>query len=127
MHAWLDRQEPTSISLVGWSQGGALAIHLMRQQPDRFVSAALVGGFVWDLTPHAGIRARRPPVWYGMGDRDDVITPGMAAASRRWLAEHTSADLVELPGESHMLSPRFAGEALEFTADRLAFAAASPA
>jgi hypothetical protein len=29
---------------------------------------------------HAGIRASRPPVWYGMGGRDDVISPAWRGA-----------------------------------------------
>jgi len=117
--AWVDRQDAQRVALVGWSQGGALAVHLLRQRPQRFASAALVAGFVWDRRPHAGIRARRPPVWYGMGARDDVITPAMAAASRRWLAEHTDARVVDFPGETHMLSHAFADGALRFTADVL--------
>jgi phospholipase/carboxylesterase len=117
--AWLDRQDAQSVALVGWSQGGALAVHLLRQRPQRFASAALVAGFVWDRRPHAGLRARRPPVWYGMGAHDDVITPAMGTASRRWLAEHTTAHFVDFPDETHMLSHAFANGALRFTAEAL--------
>jgi phospholipase/carboxylesterase len=117
--AWVERQHANRAALVGWSQGGALAVHLLRQRPDRFASVALVAGFVADTKPHAGVRARRPPVWYGMGGRDDVISPAMAARSRRWLVEHTTATLVDLPDEDHMLSPTFVGPALAFTAAAL--------
>jgi phospholipase/carboxylesterase len=117
---WLEREHDRRIALVGWSQGGALAVHLLRQQPERFVSAAVVAGFVADTRPHAGMRSRRPPVWYGMGGRDDVIPAAMAARSRRWLGEHASATLVDLPDEDHMLSPTFVGSAFEFTAAALA-------
>jgi phospholipase/carboxylesterase len=117
--AWLDRQDAQRVALVGWSQGGALAVHLLRQRPQRFTSAALVAGFVWDRRPHVGVRARRPPVWYGMGAHDDVITPAMAAAARRWLAEHTAVDCVDFPDETHMLSPAFVDGALRFTATAL--------
>jgi phospholipase/carboxylesterase len=114
--AWLDRQHAGHVSLVGWSQGGALAIHLMRQRPRRFDSAAVIAGFVWDRRPHAGVSARRPPVWYGMGGRDDVVPPAMAQASRRWLTAHTAARLVDLPDESHMLSGAFVDGAFRFIA-----------
>ena len=119
VRSWVERLPVRRIALVGWSQGGALAVHLLRQQPDRFVSAAVVAGFVADTRPHAGVRARRPPVWYGMGGRDDVISVAMAARSRRWLGEHTTATLVDLPDEDHMLSPTFVGPALDFTAAAL--------
>jgi phospholipase/carboxylesterase len=119
VRTWVERLPVGRIALVGWSQGGALAVHLLRQQPDRFVSAAVVAGFVADTRPHAGVRARRPPVWYGMGGRDDVIPAAMAERSRRWLSEHTTATLVDLPDEDHMLSPTFVGPALAFTAAAL--------
>jgi phospholipase/carboxylesterase len=112
--AWLDRQHAGQISLVGWSQGGALAVHLMRQQPWRFDSVAVIAGFVWDCRPHAGVEARRPAVWYGMGGRDDVVPPDIARASRRWLSAHTTAFLEDLPNETHMLSDRFVGAAFRF-------------
>jgi phospholipase/carboxylesterase len=119
VHAWIDRQGAARVALVGWSQGGALAVHLLRQRPDRFAGAAVVAGFVADVRPHAGLRARRPPVWYGLGGRDDVIPPTAAERSRRWLREHATATLVELPDEDHMLSATFVGPALEFTASAL--------
>jgi phospholipase/carboxylesterase len=119
VRAWIERQDAERIALVGWSQGGAMAVHLMRQQPARFVSAAVVAGFVADVRPHAGVRARRPPVWYGVGGRDDVISPPMQGRSRRWLAEHTAFTFADLPDEDHMLSPTLVGPALEFTAGAL--------
>jgi phospholipase/carboxylesterase len=118
--AWVERQDVERVALVGWSQGGAVAVQLLRQQPDRFVSAAVVAGFVADTTPHAGVRARRPAVWYGRGGRDDVITPAMARRSRRWLADHTSATIVDFPEDGHSLSPALVEGAVSFTAEALA-------
>jgi len=117
--AWVERQEADRVALVGWSQGGAVAVQLVRQQPERFGSAAVVAGFVANTAPHAGVRARRPAVWYGMGGRDDVISPARAARSRRWLADHTSATIVDFPDEGHLLSPRLVHAAVGFTASRL--------
>ena len=116
--AWVERQQADRVALVGWSQGGAMAVQLVRQQPDRFVSAAVVAGFVAYTAPHAGDRARRPAVWYGMGDRDDVIAPARATRSRRWLADHTSATFADFPDDGHLLSPRLVHAALGFTAVR---------
>jgi hypothetical protein len=50
-----------------------------------------------------------------MGDRDDAIPARSVAASRVWLREHTAVDDVTLRGEGHMLSPRFADLAMDFT------------
>ena len=114
--AWVERQRADRVALVGWSQGGAMAVQLMRQQPDRFVSVAVVAGFVANTAPHAGVRARRPPVWYGMGGQDDVIAPARATRSRRWLADHTTATFVDFPDDGHLLSPGLVHGALDFTA-----------
>jgi len=112
---WIDRQRVERVALVGWSQGGAMAVQLLRQQPGRFVSTAVVAGFVANTAPHAGVRARRPALWYGVGCRDDVIPPAMATQSRRWLAEHTSATFVDFPDDGHLLSPALVNGAVDFT------------
>ncbi|MFL6081116.1 MAG: alpha/beta hydrolase [Ornithinibacter sp.] len=117
--AWLERQEADRVALVGWSQGGAMAVQLLRQHPDRFLSTAVVAGFVANTAPHAGLRARRPAVWYGMGGRDDVIPPARATRSRRWLADHTTATFVDFPDDGHLLSPTLVRAAMTFTAAAL--------
>ncbi|MGG7465848.1 alpha/beta hydrolase [Plantibacter sp. YIM 135347] len=116
---WIDRQGASEMALVGWSQGGAMALHLLRQRPDAYVSCAVVAGYVWDRRPHSGVERGRPHVWYGLGDLDDVITPRLASASRRWLDRHTDAELVDLEGEGHGLSAAFARRAVAYTASRL--------
>jgi len=116
---WIDRQQASEVSLVGWSQGGAMALHLLRKRPAAYVSCAVVAGYVWDRRPHPGVRRARPEVWYGLGDGDDVITPRLAASSRRWLAEHTTAVTADLEGEGHGLSAAFAQRALLYTGERL--------
>ena len=120
VHDWIARQGAERVALVGWSQGAALAVHLLRQHPERYAAAAVVAGFVAETRPHAGLRAHRPPVWYATGGHDDVIPPSSVARSRAWLAEHTDARFVDLPDESHMLSAAFVGPAFEFTAAALA-------
>jgi hypothetical protein len=54
-----------------------------------------------------------------MGDADDVIPPHSVAASRAWLRTHTQVEDVTLLGEGHMLTPRFARLAMDFTAAAL--------
>jgi len=117
---WIARQDASSVSLVGWSQGGALALHLLRKSPSAYVSCAVVAGYVWDRTPHAGVKRARPNVWYGLGDGDDVIAPRLAGSSRRWLAGHTDAVIADLDGEDHGLSLAFARRALRYTGEQLA-------
>ena len=91
----------------------------MIQKPARFVSAAIVAGFVANTAPHAGMGATRPAAWYGMGGRDDVITPAMVTRSRLWLPAHTTATIVDLPDDGHLLSSTLVDAAIAFTAATL--------
>src|SRR6478672_6330207 len=43
---WLDRQPATSVGLLGFSQGGSMAIQLLRHAPERFDFAVSLAGFV---------------------------------------------------------------------------------
>ncbi len=43
---WLDTLEYTSVSLVGFSQGAALALQLLRHAPGRFTATVAIAGFV---------------------------------------------------------------------------------
>jgi hypothetical protein len=54
-----------------------------------------------------------------VGGRDDVIPQAMVTPSRRWLAEHTDATIVDLPDEHHMLSRGYVRPALRFVATAL--------
>jgi phospholipase/carboxylesterase len=117
--AWLDELDVPRVGLVGWSQGGAMAVHLIRRRPDRFAAAAVFGGFVWVRRPHAGFRRARPPILYAMGDRDDVIPPRWVEASDRWLGEHARLERRTYPGIDHMLTARTAREAVDFVVPHL--------
>jgi phospholipase/carboxylesterase len=118
VHAWLDTLGARRVVLVGWSQGAAMAIHLARQRPDRFDAVVMGAGFVWELRPHAALRARRLPVWYGIGTDDEVIPPRMVRSARRWLAETTELTEVEYPGARHLLTPALAHDAIAYALSR---------
>ena len=121
---FIDEMDAPAVALVGWSQGGAMAVHLMRQRPMAFSVAAIVGGFVWELRPHRALAAARPPVFSGMGELDDVITPSMQRGSSAWLAAHTRLSEKRYQGVGHELREPMLGDALEFVdmhlRDRLA-------
>lgn len=113
--AWLDglaaAATPSSVSLMGFSQGGILAMQLLRHAPERFACAALVSGFVVPA-PHPGdavLARRRPPVFWGRGELDDVIPPLAIEASDAWLRGHTTLELRSEPTLGH----EFSNEMLE--------------
>lgn len=88
---WLDTTEHTSVGLLGFSQGGAVALQLLRLAPERFDYAVNLAGFVVG-TDHAGDEAlaeRRPPVFWGRGTLDQVIPAQAIQATEQWLPRHS--------------------------------------
>ena len=86
------------VSLLGFSQGGAMSIELLRHAPERFDSAVILAGFA---VPHdssesaardAALAAFKPRVFWGRDPQDPVISPTMIDFTRRWLPEHTDLD-----------------------------------
>ena len=67
--SWLDTVQATSVGLLGFSQGGAMALQLMRHAPDRFAYAVQLSGFALpgELAGDDGLAARKPPVFWGRG------------------------------------------------------------
>ncbi len=98
------------ISLLGFSQGGAMSIELLRHAPERFDSAVVLAGFV---IPHvsaesavrdAALAAVRPRVFWGRDPRDPVISASMVDLTRRWLPEHTDLDARTYANGGHSIS-----------------------
>ncbi|MET0976205.1 MAG: alpha/beta hydrolase-fold protein [Leifsonia sp.] len=91
---WVDRLEPrpSSVGLLGFSQGGAMALELMRTRPDDFHHAAVLSGFVADVPRDGDARlaVRRPPVFWGRGTADTVISGANVARTQDWLPDHST-------------------------------------
>ena len=89
---WLDTTDSTSVGLLGFSQGGAVSLQLLRHAPERFAFAVNLSGFaVLDDNPGDAELARvLPPVFWGRGTADQVITPDKIAYTERWLPEHST-------------------------------------
>ena len=78
---WLDTLPPApSTGLLGFSQGGAMVLQLMRRAPGRFEYGVQLAGFVVDdCQPGDEVLARqRPPVFWGRGERATVIRGRLA-------------------------------------------------
>jgi phospholipase/carboxylesterase len=91
---WLDAlaTPPTSVGLLGFSQGGVMALQLMRHAPDRFDFVVQLSGFVAP-GPRPGderLAARRPPVFWGRGTADEVIPADAVDWTQDWLPEHST-------------------------------------
>lgn len=124
--AWLDElmaagAEPSSVSLMGFSQGGIVAMQMLREAPGRFACAALAAGLVSPL-PRPGdaeLRERRPEVFWGRGERDEVIPPVAITSTSAWLREHATVQLHTEPDLGHEFSDEMLRAMREFYAARI--------
>ena len=103
---WLDGlgDAHPSVSLLGFSQGGSLALQLLRHAPERFRFVAVLAGFVAaDAASERdeAVAAVRPPVFYGRGDVDEVIPASAVRRTEEWLAGHADAEIAVYPGLGH--------------------------
>lgn len=108
--AWLDDAaesfgRPAEVRLLGFSQGGALALTLLRLAPDRFSAAVVLAGFVPEEAEDDGpLAARRTPVLWGRGDADAVIPAEAIARTAAWLPAHSAPVVRVYPGLAHGIS-----------------------
>ncbi|WP_223691929.1 alpha/beta hydrolase [Leifsonia poae] len=105
---WLDEQPPTPTGLLGFSQGGAVALQLLRLAPDRFDYAVQLSGFAvqGDSAGDARLGERRPPVFWGRGTLDEVIPATSVARTADWLPGHSTLDARIYEGMGHAISSR---------------------
>lgn len=119
--SWLDGVErdlgPAGrVAALGFSQGGAMSLQLVREAPERFAAAVTLSGFVPTPThPNdAALTARRPPVFWGRGDRDQIIPNYAVDSTDAWLDGHASAVKRVYPGIAHGITTQEMSDVAEF-------------
>lgn len=122
--AWLDNLEmkPRSVGLMGFSQGGCMALQLIRESPERFDYVLQLSGFVAP-TPHAGDgalaqRVPRTPVFWAYGDFDDVIPTALIDDTSAWLSSHTAVETHGYP-MAHTVSQEELADIVDFVSRQL--------
>lgn len=103
---WLDEQPTVPTGLLGFSQGGALALQLLRLAPERFDYAVNLSGFVVQGRNEGDSRLaeRRVPVFWGRGSLDDSIPPVSIDRTLEWLPGHATLDARVYEGIGHGIS-----------------------
>jgi len=112
---WLDTLAYTRVSLLGFSQGAAMALQLLRHAPTRFAATVSLSGFV-AAGEHAGdgpLAAVRPPVFWGRGTEDAMIPSDAVDRTAAWLPEHADATIRIYERLGHSIS---SAELADFTA-----------
>ena len=119
---WLDGLPPaSSTGLLGFSQGGAMVLQLLRRDPGRFDYGVQLAGFVvHDSQPGDEVLARtRPPVFWGRGKLDKVIPRQAIARTQAWMAAYTSQENAVYPGLGHDVAGREVTDFAAFIARQL--------
>lgn len=117
------------VGLLGFSQGGAVALQTLRVDPDAVSFAVVLAGYAagGELPGDAVLAERRPPVFWGRGAADDVISPHLVDMTAQWLPAHSELSGRVYPGLTHSISPDELDDVRAFLDARLADAEASSA
>ncbi|PDQ35233.1 MAG: hypothetical protein B5766_07245 [Candidatus Lumbricidophila eiseniae] len=121
---WLNEHvEPaTSVGLLGFSQGAAIAVELLRRAPDRYQFVVMLSGFVITAPQpnDPALADTKPPVLWGRGTEDRVIPPPLIAHSHDWLSAHTTLTERIYENLGHSVSPLELAEVTAFLRDHYA-------
>jgi phospholipase/carboxylesterase len=123
--AWTDAAAGTvhpTVGLLGFSQGGAVALQAMRLDPHRYAFAVNLSGYVTpgDLPRDAELAEVRPPVFWGRGTHDDVIPPFLVEHTTQWLPTRSDLSGRVYPGLTHSISEQELSDVRAFLDKRLA-------
>lgn len=115
---WVDSHVGPASRLVpiGFSQGGLMASELLRTRPERVAATVILGGFVQGAKRPADslLSATLPPVFWGRGREDRVITAAAVARTESWLPEHSRLTRRVYAGLGHGISPEGAADVATF-------------
>ena len=118
---WLDALPfvPSRVGAMGFSQGGAMALHLLRRDVGRTAFAVNLAGFLISGTQEsdASLAVSRPPVFWGRGADDELFLGAMTELVDRttpWLVTHATAETHVYPGLGHSISTEELADVVSF-------------
>lgn len=120
--AWFDKLPAyRSVGLMGFSQGGALVLQLMRRRPNAFRYGVQLGGFVVDDAQpgDAALSAVRPPVFWGRGGLDSVIPASAVQRTAQFSALHLTVAEHVYPDLGHDVAGREIDDLASFVAQHV--------
>jgi phospholipase/carboxylesterase len=118
---WLDevRGRHSSVSILGFSQGMAVATSLLRHRPTDFACVVGLSGFAVPSEGHEFFRddeAAAAPVefFWGRDQEDQVILPEMIEFTHAWLVKHTKLTKILYSNMFHSINLRELAHVREF-------------
>lgn len=119
---WIESAtDASSIGLLGFSQGAAVAVQAMRLAPERFAFAVNLSGYAAPgaLPRDTELAELAPPVFWGRGTHDDVIPLALVEHTIEWLPRHSDLSGRVYPGLTHSVSEQELADVRIFLEKRL--------
>ena len=114
---WLGTQGGfATIGVLGLSQGGAMALELLRKAPERFTYGVQLSGILLGLDAAPKLAELRPPVFSAHGELDEIVPKPEVVATNEWLATHTDLTVKDYIGMGHWISAAEATDVSAFIA-----------
>jgi phospholipase/carboxylesterase len=114
---WLDTQTGfATVGVLGLSQGGAMALELLRKAPERFTYAVQLSGILLGLDAAPKLAELHPPVFSAHGELDEIVPKPDVVATNDWLAKHTDLTVTDYVGMGHWISAAEATDVCAFIA-----------
>ncbi|MEZ2391988.1 alpha/beta hydrolase [bacterium RCC_150] len=108
--AWIDsvKRNHSSVSLLGYSQGMAMASTLLRLRPEGFRATVGLSGFVLenDLLSLSESFDAPPPFFWGRDKADPVIVSEAIEHTEEWLNKNMALTARTYPGMGHRIETR---------------------
>lgn len=114
-----------TVSLLGFSQGMAMATSLLRLDPEDYAAVVGLSGFVvdpdgreaglGDLFAHDdAVAAARPKVFWGRGQDDPIISDARVEETHAWLNAHVDLMKIVYAGLPHAINAQELGHVREY-------------
>jgi phospholipase/carboxylesterase len=103
VEAWIARQSAPVVGAIGFSQGGLLALHLLRRDPRALDFAVNLSGlpFPAPMPGDEALAAVRPPVLWGHGGMDPLFGGEIEEMTREFLSGRTRLEEERRPQLGH--------------------------
>ncbi|WP_026820203.1 alpha/beta hydrolase [Arthrobacter castelli] len=122
---WIDsvREQHSSVTLFGFSQGMCVATSLIRHRPADYAAVVALSGFVARAEGEDNadgffaddqLAARKLPLFWGRDQEDPVIPAEAVEYSNAWLRENTNLTKVLYSNMGHGILPQELAHVTEF-------------
>jgi phospholipase/carboxylesterase len=117
---WVEAQKAhPSVGLLGFSQGGAIAVHTLRRAPQLADYAVSLAGFLPGFADDTALERRRTPLFVGYGLADDVVPPTWTEMLVAWATPLVDLETHYYPGLAHGVAAEELADAAAFIEARL--------